>query len=104
MPVGAAPARDMEPSTAAAVSLSAETTAAARRASGSGDQVGSVRGAGGEHAREQGREGGAEDQARCLFRTLGSGRRAMILSHAINDSLIKFLVAEKREGVDLLGA
>ena len=103
MPVGAAPARDMEPSTASAVSLS-EETAAARRASGSGDQVGSVRGAGGEHAREQGREGGAEDQARSLFRTLGSGRRAMILSHAMNDSLIKFLVAEKREGVDLWGA
>ena len=93
MPVGAAPARDMEPSTASAVSLSAET-AAARRASGSGDQVGSVYGAGGEHAREQGREGGAEDQARSLFCTKGSGRRAMILSQGIDDSLINFLVVE----------
>ena len=71
MPVGAAPTRDMEPSTASAVSLSVETVAT-RRASGSGDQVGSVYGAGGEHAREQGREGGAEDQARSLFRTKGS--------------------------------
>ena len=91
MPVGAAPARDMEPSTASAVSLSAET-AAARRASGSGDQVGSVRGAGGEHAREQGREGGAEDQARSLFRTKGSEGERRFVSHAINDSLTNILV------------
>ena len=93
MPVGAAPARDMEPSTASAVSLS-EETAAARRASGSGDQVGSVRGAGGEHAREQGREGGAEDQARSLFRTKGSEGERRFVSHSINDSLINILVVE----------
>ena len=96
MPVGAAPARDMKPSTTSAVSLSAET-AAVRRASGSGDQVGSVYGAGGEHAREQGREGGAEDQARSLFRTKGSGGERDWFRTPNNDSFINILVVENKE-------